>query len=81
MTFQTSTTATPTPAAAQGSHMWVLTLQAPGRGMTTHYGTWTPPAGATRFDAFATLRGYVVAQHPDMASATTVFFSLKSNQL
>lgn len=29
MTSQTSTT---TPAAAQGSHMWVLTLEVPGRG-------------------------------------------------
>lgn len=77
---QTTTTAAPAPAA-QGSHHWVLTLEMPGRGMTTQFGTWTPPAGATRFDAFGALRSHIVAQHPEMASANTVFFSLEPNQL
>ncbi|MFG3001299.1 hypothetical protein [Streptomyces sp. NPDC048340] len=80
MTSQTSST-TASQSAAQGSHMWVLTLEMPGRGMTTQYGTWTPPASATRLDVFVTLRGHIVAQHPEMASANTVFFSLEPNQL
>ncbi|MEU8777515.1 hypothetical protein [Streptomyces sp. NPDC048606] len=78
MTSQTSTT---TPAAAQGSHMWVLTLEMPGRGMSTQYGTWTPPADSTRYDVFVALRGHIVSQHPEMASANCVFFSLEPNRL
>ncbi|WP_329101953.1 hypothetical protein [Streptomyces sp. NBC_01439] len=82
MTSQTSTTATTAaPAAAQGSHMWVLTLEIPGRGMSTQYGTWTPPADATRYDVFVALRGHLVTQHPEMGSANTVFFSLEPNRL
>ncbi|MFF4011451.1 hypothetical protein [Streptomyces sp. NPDC001717] len=81
MTSQTSTSANNTQAAEQGSHMWVMTLEKPGRGMTTQYGTWTPPAGATRHDVFAALRGHIVAEHPEMASANTIFFSLEPNRL
>ncbi|WP_405543489.1 hypothetical protein OG590_10030 [Streptomyces goshikiensis] len=81
MTSQTSTSTTAAPAATQGSHMWVMTLEVPGRGMTTQYGTWTPPAGATRYDVFAALRGHIVAEHPEMASANCVFFSLEPNRL
>ncbi|MFE5517448.1 hypothetical protein ACFQ9Q_06875 [Streptomyces virginiae] len=74
------TTAGPAPAA-QGSHHWVLTLEMPGRGMTTQFGTWTPPAGATRYDVLATLRAHIVAQNPEMASANIIFFSLEPNRL
>ncbi|MEU2827180.1 hypothetical protein ABZ667_00690 [Streptomyces lavendulae] len=81
MTSKTSASVTETQTASQGSHMWVLTLEMPGRGMTTQYGTWTPPAGASRFDVFVALRGHIVAQHPEMASANTVFFALEPNQL
>ncbi|MEU8778588.1 hypothetical protein [Streptomyces sp. NPDC048606] len=79
---QTSSSSTPAnPAAAQGSHMWVLTLDLPGRTMTTQYGTWTPPAGTTRYDAFLAIRGDLVARHPEMANANTIFFSLEPNRL
>lgn len=81
MTSQTSPSTTATQNASQGSHMWVLTLEMPGRGMSTQYGTWTPPAGATRYDVFVALRGHIVAQLPEMASANTVFFSLEPNKL
>ncbi|MFD9617853.1 hypothetical protein ACFWB2_11315 [Streptomyces virginiae] len=78
-TSQTSTTATP--AATQGSHMWVMTLEIPGREMTTQYGTWTPPADATRYDVFTALRDHIAAQQPEMKSANCVFFSLEPNRL
>ncbi len=82
MTSQTSTTATAAaPAAAQGSHMWVLTLEIPGRGMTTGHGTVTPPVGASRHDTFRTLLDHVVSQDPQMSSANCVFFSLEPNRL
>ncbi|MFE5770910.1 hypothetical protein ACFQ7O_21395 [Streptomyces sp. NPDC056485] len=81
MTSQTSPSTAATQATAQGSHAWVLTLELPGRGMTTQYGTWTPPVGATRHDVFTALRGHIVGQHPEMASANTIFFSLEPNQL
>ncbi|MFJ8161178.1 hypothetical protein ACIRBY_09605 [Streptomyces sp. NPDC096136] len=81
MTSTTSTATSHIPTAAQGSHMWVLTLEMPGRGMSTQYGTWTPPAGATRYDVFIVLRDHIVAQQPQMASANCVFFSLEPNQL
>ncbi|MFD3777964.1 hypothetical protein [Streptomyces sp. NPDC058612] len=75
---QTTTTDAP---AAQGSHHWVLTLELPGRSSMTQSGTYTPPAGTTRYDAFQTLRRYVAADHPEMARATTMFFALEPNQL
>ncbi|MFI8446321.1 MULTISPECIES: hypothetical protein [Streptomyces] len=82
MTSQTASTATAdAPAAAQGSHMWVLTLEKPGRGMTTAHGTVTPPADATRFDVFRTLLDYVVSQNPQMSSGNCVFFTLEPNRL
>ncbi|MFE2548560.1 hypothetical protein ACFXGI_08435 [Streptomyces sp. NPDC059355] len=80
MTSQTATSTT-TQATSQGSHAWVLTLELPGREMTTQYGTWTPPAGATRHDVFVALKEHLVAQQPQMASANTIFFSLEPNQL
>ncbi|MEV7170775.1 hypothetical protein AB0O18_13890 [Streptomyces sp. NPDC093224] len=79
MTSQTTTA--DAPAAPQGSHMWVLTLEKPGRGMTTAHGTVTPPAGATRHDVFRRLLDYVVAENPRMSSGNCVFFTLESNRL
>ncbi|MFJ8211855.1 hypothetical protein [Streptomyces sp. NPDC096033] len=81
MTSSTAPSVTDTQAAPQGSHMWVLTLGMPGGAQTTAGGTWTPPAGATRYDVFVALRNHVVARHPQMASANCVFFSLEPNQL
>lgn len=65
----------------QGSHQWILTLELPGRCTTTQYGTWTPPAGATRQDVFVALREHIVAERPELSRANTVFFSLERNQL
>ncbi|MEV7592583.1 hypothetical protein AB0O42_20140 [Streptomyces sp. NPDC089922] len=82
MTSRTASTATAdAPAAGQGSHMWVLTLEKPGRGLTTAHGTVTPPTGATRFDVFRTLLDYVVSQNPQMSSGNCVFFTLELNRL
>lgn len=82
MSSSQTTAPTATPAvAAQGSHHWVLTLELPGRASMTQYGTYTPPAGTTRYDAFQTLRHHVTADHPEMARATTIFFALEPNQL
>ncbi|MFF7298477.1 hypothetical protein [Streptomyces sp. NPDC008265] len=79
MTSQTTTA--DASAAAQGSHMWVLTLKVPGRGMTTSHGTVTPPAGATRHDTFRRLLDYVVSENPRMSSGNCVFFTLEPNRL
>ncbi|MFF4327252.1 hypothetical protein ACFYZT_12085 [Streptomyces sp. NPDC001591] len=68
-------------APVQGSYHWILTLQVPGDVMVTDSGTWNPPAGATRFDMFAAIRAYMVAQHPPLARANTMFFALEPNQL
>ncbi|GLW00303.1 hypothetical protein [Streptomyces lavendulae] len=68
-------------APQQGSHHWILTLQIPGEVTVTDSGTWTPPAGATRYDVFAAIRTYVIAQHPPLSRANTLFFSLEPNQL
>ncbi|MFF3090669.1 hypothetical protein ACFVRB_37340 [Streptomyces nojiriensis] len=68
-------------SAGQGSHHWVLTLELPGRAAMTQSGTYTPPAGTTRYDAYLVLRLHVTADHPEMARATTMFFALESNQL
>lgn len=80
MTPPTAQTTTPT-QAAQGSHFWVLTLELPGRAAMTQNGTYTPPPGTTRYDAYQALRRYVAADHPEMARATTMFFALEPNQL
>ncbi|GGZ11676.1 hypothetical protein GCM10010343_42900 [Streptomyces avidinii] len=59
----------------------MLTLELPSRAMCTQNGTWTPPAGMTRKDAYLALRDALVAQQPELARANTVFFSLEPNQL
>lgn len=80
MTTPNAQTTPPAPAV-QGSHMWVLTLELPGRTMSTQYGTSTPASGATRYDVFVAIRSLLVAKHPEMASANTVFFALEPNRL
>ncbi|WP_328970393.1 hypothetical protein [Streptomyces sp. NBC_00239] len=80
MTSQASTTATAT-AAEQGSYHWILTLELPGRAAVTQNGTYTPPAGTTRFDAYLAIREYVAAGHAELSNGIVSFFSLDSNQL
>jgi hypothetical protein len=65
----------------QGTHHYVLTLEAPGRGSATAFGTWTPPAGSTRHDVFTAIKADMVAQSPEFARANVIFFSIEPNQI
>ncbi|GAA5615821.1 hypothetical protein CP981_11205 [Streptomyces platensis] len=65
----------------QGTHHWVITVELPGRAMQTLYGTYTPPAGATRHDVFLAIKNDLAQQSPEMARANVVFFALELNQL
>ncbi|MGK5627310.1 hypothetical protein [Streptomyces sp. URMC 123] len=83
MTTQTdhkeqTTTAASTP---QGSHHWVMTVEIPGRVTFTEYGTWTPPAGATRHDAFMSIKKHMAVDHPELANANVMYFALERNEL
>ncbi|MGW6971704.1 hypothetical protein [Streptomyces sp. NPDC054952] len=77
----TRRTHAPAPAGEQGSHHWLLTLELPGRAALTQDGTWTPPAGMTRQDAYLAIRRSIAGEHPEMAHANTVFFSIEPNRL
>ncbi|MGW5396251.1 hypothetical protein [Streptomyces sp. NPDC003952] len=80
MTKPHAQTATPAPAA-QGTHFWVLTLELPGLAAMTQNGTYTPPAGTTRYDAYQAIRRHVTSEHPEMDRANTMLFALEPNQL
>ncbi|MGW9079677.1 hypothetical protein [Streptomyces kronopolitis] len=69
------------PVSQQGTHHWVISLELPGRAMGTRYGTFTPPAGATRQDVFLAIKNDIARQSPEMAHANVVFFALEPNQL
>ncbi|MBZ4322482.1 hypothetical protein [Streptomyces huiliensis] len=77
MTTQNNATSNP----PQGTYHWIITLELPGRGTYSAYGTWTPPAGSTRHDVFMALRGQITAEHPELTHANVVFFALEPNQL
>ncbi|MEU9703006.1 hypothetical protein [Streptomyces sp. NPDC047981] len=72
---------TPAPASHQGSHHWVMTLQMPGFGSVSAHGTWTPPAGCTRSDAFLAIKDDMVRRNPQMERANVLFFSFEPNTL
>ncbi|MEV4611672.1 hypothetical protein AB0K43_03590 [Kitasatospora sp. NPDC049258] len=76
---------TVTTAAADRTYAWIITLQAwIGNGtlsVSTTDGNYTPPAGATRADAYRAIRESVTRQKPELANANTMFFSLEPNQL
>ncbi|MFE9791343.1 hypothetical protein ACFYRL_06345 [Streptomyces goshikiensis] len=80
MTAPNAQTTTPA-STSQGSHHWVLTLELPGRAAMTQNGTYTPPPGTTRYDAYLVLRQHVLADHPEMSRANTMFFALEPNRL
>ncbi|WP_327414421.1 hypothetical protein [Streptomyces sp. NBC_01233] len=80
MSTQTSHTSSPAPAV-QGSHHWVLTLELPGRAVSTQYGTYTPPVGWTRHDVFMAIKREIGEQRPELATANVMFFALEPNQL
>ncbi|GAA4663169.1 hypothetical protein [Streptomyces youssoufiensis] len=69
---------------SHGTHHWIITLQAPegpGVAVATYSGTTTPPRGATRADAYASLRADIAAQDRRMANANCLFFSFEDNEL
>jgi hypothetical protein len=84
MSQTTTTSAQAAPAAPQGSHHYILTLQVSlGSGFqvfTTH-GTHTPPRAWTYGDFYKAIRDSVVSERPELARANTIFFDLKPNQL
>jgi hypothetical protein len=66
---------------SQGTHMYVLTLDLPGRAAVTVDGTVTPAVGATRHTIYRDLRAQAVQNYPEMARAIVTFFSLQPNTL
>ncbi|MFF0725180.1 hypothetical protein [Streptomyces sp. NPDC004134] len=80
MSTQTEQT-TPRIEPAQGSHHWVITLEIPGRLISTYGGTYTPPAGATRSDVYQAIRSDIARQKPELEGANVMFFALESNRL
>ncbi|MGW1143834.1 hypothetical protein ACWD6I_01975 [Streptomyces sp. NPDC002454] len=66
---------------AQGSHQYVLTLDLPGRAMSTWSGTLTPGSRDTRQDVYQWLRKQITDEHPHFATACVVVFSLEPNHL
>ncbi|MFD8391187.1 hypothetical protein ACFV2N_18810 [Streptomyces sp. NPDC059680] len=79
------TTQTETDAAraqqGQGTHHFVITLEKPGLLSMTQEGTFTPPPGSTRQDAYALIYRAVTSQDPDLNGASVGFFMLEPNQL
>jgi hypothetical protein len=68
-------------AQSQGSYHWIITLELPGRASSTNSGSYTPPSGATRQDAFECITALVHEQHPEMRGANVMYFALEPNQL
>ncbi|WP_405501193.1 hypothetical protein OG501_20920 [Streptomyces niveus] len=66
---------------SQGSHFFVLTVEKPGLASATSSGSYTPPPGATRLDAFNALYKNVTGSAPTLDRANVVFFSLEPNQI
>ncbi|MGW2364819.1 hypothetical protein ACWCZ5_04445 [Streptomyces sp. NPDC001667] len=65
----------------QGSHLYILTLDKPGDVSGSWHGTWTPPHGATRWDALVQLKEQIEKADPRFAGSTIAFFALEPNQL
>ncbi|MFM9369050.1 hypothetical protein [Streptomyces sp. Da 82-17] len=66
---------------AQGTHCWVMTLEIPGRGSGTTYGTLTPAPGWTRYDALMAIKDDIARQNPQLTNGNIMFFSIEPNQL
>ncbi|MYS46063.1 hypothetical protein GTY23_33695 [Streptomyces sp. SID5998] len=80
MTTQT-TTDTGRAQQGQGTHHFVITLEKPGWLSVTQEGTFTPPPGSTRQDAYLSIYRAVTSQDPDLNGASVGFFLLEPNQL
>ncbi|ARZ68739.1 hypothetical protein SMD11_3095 [Streptomyces albireticuli] len=65
----------------QGSYHWIMTVELPGRMAKTLYGTWSPPAGASRHDVFMAIKQEMAADDPELGRANVMFFALEPNQL
>ena len=77
---------TPQPNHEQGTHFWLITIQAshPGGGVSTRYfqGTVTPAPGETRMDVFNRLLQEVSEVEPAFRQNGVVLaFDLQPNQL
>ncbi|MFI6084617.1 hypothetical protein ACIBBB_27200 [Streptomyces sp. NPDC051217] len=66
---------------SQGSHFYVLTVEKQGLASATCSGSYTPPPGATRLDAFNALYQELTSSAPTLHRANVVFFSLEPNQI
>ncbi|MFC9736077.1 hypothetical protein ACFWG5_34470 [Streptomyces hydrogenans] len=78
MDTQTTQPAAPT-ANAQGTHMYVLTVDLPGRSAATFDGTFTPAPGTTPHDVYLDLKAHAVQRYPEMARGIVTFFSIQPN--
>jgi hypothetical protein len=68
----------------QGTHFWFLTMQTPnaaGYYLSSYQGTFTPPAGATRLDAFNEVRQLVERNDPPSRGGTVLAFDIQPNQI
>ncbi|MGW1116540.1 hypothetical protein ACWD5B_05440 [Streptomyces tanashiensis] len=66
---------------AQGTHMYVLSLQNRQMSACTISGTYTPAPWDTRFDILNRLRLDAVRQYPSMEGSIVVYFALEPNEL
>ncbi|MEU5973661.1 hypothetical protein [Streptomyces sp. NPDC047315] len=80
MTTQTAC-ASGTAQPRVGTHHFVLTLEKPGLFSMTQEGTFTPPPGSSRQDAYQLIYRTVTEKDPKLRGATVGFFLLEPNQL
>ncbi|MFF9427689.1 hypothetical protein [Streptomyces sp. NPDC014746] len=66
---------------AQGTHLYILSLQNSRQAACTISGTYTPPPGATRFDILNRLRLDAAREYPSMEGAIVLYFALDTNHL
>jgi hypothetical protein len=74
----------PIPPEEQGTHFWFMSFLARSGGglnVANRSGTWTPPAGITRFDAMKEIRRQVIDADPSLANSAMLSFDIQSNQL
>ncbi|MFG2970812.1 hypothetical protein ACGFZS_46840 [Streptomyces sp. NPDC048288] len=69
----------------QGSHFYAMTVAKALRpGVSADYcisGTTTPPANWTRGDFFQWVYDGILRQHPELAGASVMYFTVDRNQL
>ncbi|GAA3032423.1 hypothetical protein FHS39_002563 [Streptomyces olivoverticillatus] len=73
----------PEPVAQQpqGTHFFLITLDVPGRMQFTSHGTYNPPEGVTRQDAYLAIRQHVVESRPEFQQANVAFFAFDRNEV